>query len=112
MLERLRPPQRQAALIALANHFPGAGFLKIKALPEVTTQAPEVTVSWACVSTPSATIFNPKLCPRVDDRLGDNEVVRVWRQLLNERRDQSSGCPMETALNKPAKNTPSQNHPR
>ena len=36
MLKRLRPPQRQAALITLTNHFTGAGFLKIKSLPKVT----------------------------------------------------------------------------
>ena len=36
MLERLRPPQRQAALITLTNHFTGAGFLKTKSLPKVT----------------------------------------------------------------------------
>ena len=36
MLKRLRPPQRQAALITLTNHFTSAGFLKIKSLPKVT----------------------------------------------------------------------------
>ena len=36
MLKRLRPSQRQAALITLTNHFTGAGFLKIKSLPKVT----------------------------------------------------------------------------